>query len=260
MKNALILGILFFFLAGCLSAGQSTNSISSSGKKALKVGVSTNAPPMIYKEGSEIVGLEADFAEGLARSMGRKLQFVQVKWGDQIPSLLSGKTDIIMSGMTITEARGYRIVFCAPYLLSGQIPLVRRTDKYKYTYGLTDLFNPALKIGTITGTTGDKLIQETRAKGQRIQFAKSAQAAKALINNELDALVYDLPGNMHLSAIYADQGLTAVNVLMSREEIAWGVRPGDTEMLNAANAYLQLLNQNKKRLQMIQRWIPAYRR
>lgn len=260
MRITFICGILVFLLAGCVSTGQQINGASSSGQETLKVGVSTNAPPIIYKENSNIVGLEADFALGLAKSMGKKLQFVQVKWADQIASLLSGKTDIIMSGMTITEARSYRIAFCAPYLISGQIPLVRRTDRHKYEYGLTDLFNPALKVGTIAGTTGDKLIEETRANGRRIQFVKSAQAAKALIDNRLDALVYDLPGNMYLASLYADQGITAVNVLMTREEIAWGVRPGDTTMLNAANAYLQSLNQNNTLLPMIQRWIPAYRR
>lgn len=252
--------MLLLLLAGCVPAGQQINGASSPAEKTLRVGVSTNAPPMIYKENSQIVGLEADFALGLANFMGRKLQFVQVSWEDQISSLLSGKTDIIMSAMTITESRSYRIAFCNPYLISGQISLVRLKDKYKYEYGLTDLFNPALKIGTITGTTGDKLIQETRANGKRIQFAKSSQAVKALIEGQLDAFVYDLPGNMYRASVYADQGITAVNVLMTREEIAWAVRPGDSEMRNIANTYLASLNQNNTLLPMIQRWIPAYRR
>jgi len=137
---------------------------------------------------------------------------------------------------------------------------VRLIDRHKFQYGITDLFNPSLRIGTITGTTGDLLIQKTRANGKRIQFAKSSQAAKALLENKLDAFVYDLPGNMHLAALYADQGLASVNVLLSKEQLAWGLRPGDAEMLSSANAYLDSLAQKGSLLPLIQRWIPAYKR
>jgi ABC-type amino acid transport substrate-binding protein len=255
MKLALYLGIAVILSFGCAPVtGQ-----PGSNQKTLKVGVSTNAPPIIYKDNNKIHGLEADFARGLAEFTGRKIQFVQLKWEDQIPALLSGKTDIIMSGMTITDSRKYRISFTNPYIISGQISLIRLVDKSKFHRGAIDLLNPSLKIGTIKGTTGDLYIQQVRANGKRIQFDKSSQAAKALLENELDAFVYDLPGTLYLASLYADQGLSSVNVLLTKEQLAWGVRPGDKETLNSANNYLDSLAQKKALLPMIQKWIPAYK-
>jgi len=259
MKQILYLVILLLLTFGCVQVDPQATGQPGSTPNTLKVGVSTNSPPVIYKDNNKVQGLEADFARGLAEFSGRKLQFVQLKWEDQIPALLSGKTDIIMSGMTITDSRKYRVAFTNPYIISGQISLIRLVDQNKFQFGVTDLLNPALKIGTIKGTTGDLFIQQTRANGNRIQFDKSSQAAKALLEKKLDAFVYDLPGNLYLASVYADQGLASVNILLTREQIAWGVRPGDSEILSSANKYLDSLAQKGTLLPMIQRWIPAYR-
>jgi len=98
MKKVLYLGILIILTFGCVPVNSPTTGQSGLDQNTLKVGVSTNYPPIIYKENGKPAGLETDFAIGLADFMGRKLQFIQVKWEDQIPALLSGKTDIIMSG------------------------------------------------------------------------------------------------------------------------------------------------------------------
>ena len=62
-------------------------------ENALRVGVSTNAPPLIFKQNQEIVGLEADFAKEFAKYLGKSLHFVELKWEDQIPALLENRTE-----------------------------------------------------------------------------------------------------------------------------------------------------------------------
>ena len=85
----------------------------------LRVGVSPDSPPLIFKQNDEISGLEAEMAVALANYLEKTAVFVEVPWEDQIPALLANRTDIIMSGMSVTLARQYEIAFSKPYFKSG---------------------------------------------------------------------------------------------------------------------------------------------
>ncbi|MBW1636733.1 MAG: transporter substrate-binding domain-containing protein [Deltaproteobacteria bacterium] len=260
MKQITLIITLILFTGGCVQTN-SPNSITHEGSvPPLKVGISTNYPPIAYKENSKITGLEADFAKGLADYTGRQLKLIHIRWKDQIPALLSGKTDIIMSGMTITNSRKYRISFTTPYLISGQISLIRRTDRRKFGSGAADLLSPTVKVGTIEGTTGDYFIQDiNKVNKLRSQFTNSTEAVKALLSGSLDAFVYDLPGILYLASQHNDDGLIPVTVPLTKEYLAWGVRPDDQKLLNEANSYLASLADNGLLTKKIQRWIPYYK-
>ncbi len=259
MKRLTFLIPLILLISGCIKTDPQTNLPPDNSIKLLRVGISADFPPIAYKENNKIVGLEADLAKGLADFTGRQLKLIRINWKDQIPSLLDKKTDIIMSGMSITESRRYRIAFTDPYMVSGQISLIRRVDRGKFMVGMTDLLNPAVRLGTVTGTTGDFLIQDIKAKGARTQFPTSAKAVKALLAGKLDAFVYDLPGILYLASMYTDEGLIPVTIPLTREYLAWGVRPDDQELLDSANRYLKSLSDQAVLTETIRRWIPYFK-
>jgi ABC-type amino acid transport substrate-binding protein len=115
----------------------------------MRVGVAPVFPPVIYKEGGKIVGIEADQAQALGAELGRLVKFVELKWEELIPALVDGEIDIIMSDMSVTPARELRIAFAKPYLGISQIPLVRREDAFCYTFVF-----PAHPTGVIGGDEG----------------------------------------------------------------------------------------------------------
>ena len=92
-------------------------------------------PPMVFKQGNDLVGVEVDLARILGQQLGRPIVFVEVPWKDQIEALNDKRTDIIMSSMSITDARRFVLNFSQPYFLVGQMALVRREDKSKYLMG-----------------------------------------------------------------------------------------------------------------------------
>ena len=225
----------------------------------LRVGITPVSPPLIYKEAGRISGLEAEFARGLARRTGRTLRFVSLAWKDQIPALLENRIDIIMSAMTITESRAYQISFSSPYLITGQVSLVRLKEYNRFSDGFASLMNPAVRVGTIAATTGDLLVTQNKAKGEIKRFRTPDQAVKALLDNQIDVFVYDLPMNFYLGARYADKGLRPVPMVMTREQLAWGMRREDKTLLTQANAYLAELKASGELRRKIIHWIPFYR-
>ncbi len=253
----LLIALLGLFLSACNPAGNMSQATKiAPDPSLLRVGVSTNAPPLIYTKNNKVVGLEADLARKLAEYTGKKVHFVKLDWKNQIDALENNEIDIIMSGMSITDARQYRIAFSAPYLRSGQILLVRLQEKARFSTGIYSLMNSSYVIGTIKDTTGDLFITKTINGVEVKNFTKSADAVKALINKEIDAFVYDAPMVCHYAAINENNKLTPILTLATEEYMAWGIRKEDTELLNQANAFLADLK-NKQQLQrMIRTWIP----
>jgi len=251
---------VFLILSACAGNGYDANTPPPEKDRGiLRVGITTDSPPLAYKIKGTITGLEAEFARGLAGFTGKKLRFVELKWENQIPALLAGKTDIIMSGMTVTPARSYRLSFCTPYMISGQVMLVRAKELYRFSNGPTDLFNTSLTIGTVKDTTGDFFIEQYVPRGKTIRFNKPKQGVQALIKREIDVFVYDLPMNFYFAAYNDMNGLTPVTTPITREQIAWGVRTNDSELLQSANAYLSTIKQDGQLKQMLIRWIPFFK-
>jgi len=260
MKKTLFLLIgCCLLLTGCVTSHTDNNPAGQGPRQpVLRVGISTDARPMAFHDRGRIAGLEADFARGLAEYTHRKLVFIEIPWSEQIPALLAGKTDIIMSAMTVTRARDYQISFSKPYMVTGQIALVRLRDVGKFGDGLTDLLSPVIKVGTVKATTGDLLILRNKAKGTVLHFKDADHGVQALLDRTIDAFVYDLPMNFYLGAKYADKGLVPVTVPLSREYLAWGIRKNDRQLLLAANGYLKNLHDSDKLQQMIIYWVPFY--
>ncbi len=253
----LLSALLVFLLTACIQSGVAPRTVRiAPDPSILRVGVSPNAPPLIYSENGKIIGLEAEFAKKFATYIGRKVKFVKLNWKDQIQALLDNQIDIIMSGMSITDAREYQIAFSSPYLRSGQLLLVRLAEKPRFSTGIYSLMNSNHVIGTVKGTTGDLFITKTINGVKMKHFKKSADAVQALIKKEIDVFVYDAPMICHYAAVNENNKLVPIFTLATEEYNAWGIRKGDAELLNQANAFLEDLKSQQELQRMIRTWIP----
>jgi len=220
----------------------------------LRVGITPNAPPMIFKESGKIAGMEADFAQALGQALGRPVKFVEVSWEDQIPALLDSKTDIIMSSMSITKPRQFRISFSKPYLQIGQMALVRREDAYRYSLGFP--YQPQGVIGVKKGTTGDFLAQMEFPKVKRKEYKSGEDGAKALKKKNIDLFFGDSPMIWWLASVNEENGLSAVPILLTDESLAWGVRKTDPQLLDSINGALEQMMKDGRLAQIVKKWLP----
>jgi len=257
---------LFLFIAclvmACATEGQKPDAVYiPPSENVLRVGVSPTAAPLIYKQGDEMVGLEVDLAKGLAKSLGKSLRFVELPWEDQIPALLENRTDIIMSGMSITIPRQYRIAFSEPYFRTGQMPLVRKRDKidkYKYTSGYYGIFAmaPVLRIGVVKGTTGEFFVRKDFGSAKKITaFLTAKEAVAALKGGDIDLFVYDAP-MIYALAAENQADVAPLLSLLTEEYLGWGMRKNDEGLLESANAFIRQLKRDGELLPTVNRWLP----
>lgn len=226
------------------------------GPAPLKVGVTPSFPPMVYKEGDALTGVEVDFAKALGKELGRPVQFVELEWEDQIPALADGRTDIIMSTMSITLARQLRVSFADPYLVIGQTVLVRREDAGKFVFGFP--IEPQGTVGVLKATTGDYLVQQEFPRAKRKAYNSPQDAAKALVKKKIDMVICDSPTAWWLAGENEAQGLTVVPIALSHENLAWAVRKSDNELLASVNNALGKFEANGSAAAIIKRWLPLH--
>jgi len=260
LSRLFVLFLLFTALSlftGCAPTGQNTAnpSLIPPDKNVLRVGVSTSSPPLIFRQGNKIVGLEADLARELAAYLGKSLRFVELKWEDQIPALLDNRIDIVMSGMTITRLRKVRVAFALSYFESGQMALVRRQDAARYSAGLFT-FATSSAIGAIKDTTGSFFVETKFSSIKRKLYTNTSAAVKDLINKEIDMFIHDAPMILYLASENESRGLTDLFVRLTQEPLAWAVRKDNVALLDSANNFLRSFNEAGKLSKVVKFWIP----
>lgn len=251
-------------MASCVTT-QSTGSSSTSSAKVesaesvLRVGVSARYKPLIYKDGGKVTGLEVDFANELGKYMGKSVQFVQLGRKDLIPKLLDQKIDIIMSGMSITKYREVQIAFSKPYFRTGQMALVSSANKsiYPSNYYAILGFSPLLKIGVVKATTGENFVRRNFGSAKEIKsFASPQKAVDALLVGNVNMVVHDAPSILVLAAENQARGVSPMTEMLTEEYLAWGIRRGDTELLETANKFIDQIKTDGSIVDMVKRWIP----
>ncbi len=222
------------------------------------MGVTSTYPPIIFRQGGQIAGVEADLARLLGTRLGRPVFFVEVIWDQQIESLMAGKTDIIMSGMSVTDARAVRIAFTEPYLEGGLMAAVRTEDARQYG-SREALLRTSATVGVVERTTGDVFVQQSFPNARRVALSIASDGALALRRRTIDVFVHDGPSIAWLvSANEAD--LAGIWQPLNRENLAWGVRRDDAQLLAQANEILGTWKRDGTLTDVLVRWLPYLRR
>ena len=252
MKVALGFLIAAIFL-GCATT-QNPVVLQETKQNILHVGITPSYPPLIFKLGDTIAGVEVDLARKLGEELNRPVEFIELRWDDLIPALLEGKIDIIMSGMSITKAREVRIAFTDHYLKSGLLIAIRVEDAKKYT-SLKDVQQNHLAAGVIKDTTGDVFVQKNLPRARRVPYSKSDRAVFDLKQRRIDIYIDDA-----LSVIWLvsenEADITGIWEPLTEEYIAWGVSRDNTEFLAQANSILMKWKQDGTLQSVLQKWIP----
>lgn len=251
-------------LAGCASPGQAPSAGATTagsttpkgGAGTLRVGICAKLPPIVSKSGGAFVGFEVDFAKGLAESMGRRVEFVDLPWADLLTSVQSGRVDIVMSGVSVTPERMMVVDFAKTYLRSGLAMVARRSD----VVTMSMFFNKTVRIGVKPGTTGQYFVQSQFPQNPCTSYVDLADAAKAMQAKKLDLFIIDAPIAWWMAGQHETAGITVMGDLLNTEYLAWAVAKGNTAMLSAANDYLAASTKNGQQQEILRRWLGAFYR
>lgn len=204
----------------------------------LRVGMDVFVPWAMKDKKGELVGFEIEVAQQLAKDMGVKVEFVPTKWSGIIPSLLAGKFDVIIGGMTVTPERNLKINFTNPYYFTGQGLLAHK----KMTEGMTleDFNRPGITLAARLGSTAALAAKERFPKATLRLFDDEPAAVQEVRNGRVHAMVAGEPLPAHSAAMAPDLLKVYPEQLM-REPISFGIRKGDVDALNFFNNWIEIV-------------------
>ena len=213
------------------------------------VALNSAAKPFVYLKNNRFAGFDVEFITGFAKEYGYALQFEDVAFAAVLGGVQSGKYDVGLSGITITEERRESLDFSAVYHVEDLAVIIRNEG------GADDLsqFNNAT-LGVVTGSLYGGYSREQFPNASIKEFNTFADVLVALKQGKVKGIMLDKP-NFN-SVARTDENLKSITVPAYSVEIGFGFQKneGGNALRDEMNAFLTKLNAEGKIAQLIDKW------
>lgn len=202
----------------------------------LIVGMEMAYPPFEMTDTKgQPAGVSVDLAKALGASLGVPVRIQNMAFDGLIPSLKTGKIDLIISSMTATAERAQSINFSDPYLQTGLCLLVQKKSGVQ---GISDLDKAGMTVAVKKGTTGHTYASKQFKHARVLVLDKEAAAVLEVVQGKADAFIYD---QMSTYSNWQRNQQTTRAILEPFQHESWaiGIRKGNDPLKARINAFLK---------------------
>ena len=255
MKRFAQLSVVLLLILAVVAASVCTSSKS---RKLVKEGYLTIgteaefAPFEVRLENGSFYGFDIALGEAIAKELGLKVDYIDTDFAGIILSLNSGKFDIAMSAMTITEERKKSINFSDPYFdtgLSLAVPANSPVQK------LDDLNGKI--VGVQLGTTGDLYASSLKNVKEVKRYPHAPDAFLDMKNGKVDAVINDDVVSKPIVA-KDPNSFKIISGLLTIEQYGIAVPKDNEALLQKINAALKKIKENGTYDQIYDQYIIHY--
>ena len=253
-------------LAACGGAASSPSTSSSSScitapsslvsAGTLTVGSDVSYPPQEFMQQNQPVGFDLDVGAALAKKMCLKSAVVNQTFTSILPALNAQKFDVIISAMTITDARKQTVNF-VPYFSAGEALVAKKGSKLHIT-DLSQLCGMAVAVEEGTAEK-DEITTSVNPKcpsGKQVTlqtFPVDTEALQQLRKGTVDLHFTDSP----VADYEVKQEPTALEVVSPVLETApegIAVRKDDSQMLTAVQKAFKAIESDGTYDKLLKKW------
>lgn len=256
--SALIMAMTLSLAAcGGSASGETDGEIKTVVAGELHMATNASFPPyeMTTDDGG-YEGIDVEIATKIAEKLGLTLVVDDMEFSSVITSVQSGKEDMAMAGLTVSEERKQNVDFTDSYATGVQVIIV--TDDSPVAT-VDDLANVSL-IGCQEGTTGYIYCSDTVENGgygedHVVAYPNGATAVQALLDGKVDAVVIDNePAKAYVAA---NEGIHILETEYVTEDYAIGVNKENPALREAINTALNELIADGTVQEIIDKYISA---
>ena len=219
----LVIFLMSFFIIGC----------SSQEKEELTLVTEAGFAPYEYYSNGEIVGVDIEIAQKIAKNLGKKLVIKDVAFDSIINEVKTKKSDIGAAGISYTEERAREVAFTDNYSVSKQVIIV---NKNSY---ITSKENLVGKVAVQLGTTADTYL--TKSTGITLVREKKFLAAiQDLKDGKVNAVVMDeLPAKKLITS-----DMKILSEPLVTDSYGMVVAKENTELLESCNKVIKQMKES----------------
>ena len=192
---------MLFSVAGCSSNSSSSSDASTpteatspnaeaadASKDKWVMAINATFPPfesIDEKDATKFVGVDIDIANHIAEKMGVELEINDMQFSALVPTMTSGRADIIVSGISPTEERLEVIDFSEPYFFPMNAIICSAETDYKTLNELE-----GKKIGVSMGTSYAN-VAKTVTGAEVMELDSTPLVIQEIVNGRCDAGIFD---------------------------------------------------------------------
>lgn len=206
-------------------------------REILIVGMELAYPPFETKDlNGNPSGVSVDFSTAFAEYLGKDIKIENIAWAGLIPSLQTGKVDMIMSTMAIRADRAEMVDFSDPYANSLLAVL---TNKDSGIETIDDLNQPGKIIAVKNGTSGYFFARDNLTNAELTVLEDESACVMEVSQGKADGFIYDQLTIYRNWQSHLDT--TSAIFIPFQDAAKWGiaVQKGNTELLEQINAFIK---------------------
>lgn len=153
-------------------------------QKKVRISIDPAAPPYsVLDQAGQYAGSEVEVARKLAQDWGVQLEIISTTQANRIPYLITNRSDLVVSTLSITDERRKVIDFSVPY---SAIQIVVGAPAKTALKEMADLAK--LRVAVTRGTTNDDAVTRSAPPGTSIiRFDDDATSMTAILTGQADA-------------------------------------------------------------------------
>ncbi|SDI73603.1 transporter substrate-binding domain-containing protein [Alteribacillus bidgolensis] len=219
-------------------------------KPTYSVATDNNYVPFefIDQETDKLIGFDIDLINAIADEAGFDIEIEQMEFSGIVSAIPSGRFDIGIAGMTITEEREENIDFSQPYYDAGLILAV--LDGNEEISSIDDV--DGMTVATRVGSTSEDYLQENTDANVEA-FPEITEAYRSVLTERTDAVLYDKPNVEYYAETEAGGELVTVGDLLQGEQ--YGIAfPKDSELRDEVDEAIDSLKESGKFDEIYTKW------
>ncbi|UTR15314.1 transporter substrate-binding domain-containing protein [Salipaludibacillus sp. LMS25] len=210
------------------------DSSSNEGIREYTVATDSNYVPFEYlnPDTGEMEGFDIDLINEIADRVGFSIDLEVVEFDGIVSGMGTGRYDIGIAGITITEERADNFDFSDPYYDAGLMLAVRADEEEIQSIEDVDGVN----VATRGSTTSETYLQEN-TNADITTFPNIVNAYQDLMAGRVDAVIYDVPNVLYYIETEALGEMKAVGDRLEAEQ--YGIAfPQGSELTEEVNDVL----------------------
>ena len=239
------------FLGAATGLALTLASLPAGADEVLRVGSYPANPPWENRNADgAFEGFEVDIVNEIARRIGRTAEIEGYDFRALFVATASGRVDIVISSLTITDERLQSQSFTQAYVEGAMGIGVRSGSDI---HGLADL--RGRRIGTIATSAPETYMNERAAEigfAANNSYDSTANMLTDLMSGRIDAVVNDVVGLRY--AFSQMQGLEVAYEIVTGERFAM-MMPKDSPLLQPVNDAISAMKEDGTMAALYERWM-----
>jgi polar amino acid transport system substrate-binding protein len=232
ITTGITIALLMVIGASHIAKADELDDIRKAGK--IRIAIDLGVPPYgMTDEKLQPTGLDVETAQALAKDWGLQFEHVPTTGASRIPSLQTGKADLVISSLSYPPERAKVIDFSLGYAVLRTVVAAPKSINIK---SLADLDGKT--VATVRGTTHDTQLTKEGPKGMKlVRYEDDATEAQAFLSGQVDIFS---TAEMIVPQIDKKNPARQVEVkfVLDNFKLAIGVRKGEKRLLDEVNKWI----------------------